>query len=325
MKTHLRSVKLKTGEMMDILRVTAPDAEFRERILVYLAHKGMPWMVPMEEHLAGELEGLKQYFYIGVVGDEIIGNASSVEALERPVGILQHVFTPPERRRQGICSSIIRTYADDFEARGGRAAYLHTGYDSPAYHIYRSVGFVGYRDTGIMERFTDPSFHEDFWARRPTIVRDTRWADWALLDALFGIEEGWYLRTIHHRQWGRSGYEGQYVHAREEMTHGEIVQMKVLEAQNGAVVGLAYLSRDRLFRGDTWLLDLFVHPHYYDDAVRLLQAMDLDRHAKVQCYGDATQPEKAEMIEAVGFRQEAFLPAQVRRGEEWLAVTVYAR
>jgi GNAT superfamily N-acetyltransferase len=321
---HLGSVKLKTGETMDIFRVTAPDAEFRERILKFLQHKGEPWQTPMEQHLEAELEGLGQHFYIGVVGEEIVGNASSVEALERPVGILQHVFTPPGWRRRGICSTLIRTYVDDFDARGGRAAYLHTDHNSPAYGIYRSVGFVGYLDTGTMERFPDPGFHADFWAPRPVTVRDTKWADWALLDALFGIVDGWFLRSIHYRQWGRSGYEGQYVVSRKDLAEGRISQMKVLEAANGAVVGMVQIGCDSIFHGDTWLLDLFVHPNYYAAGAGLLTAMDFGLDDKVQAYCDSQQPEKVGMLESAGFSLEATLPRQVRRGEEWLDVMVFA-
>jgi GNAT superfamily N-acetyltransferase len=324
LKTHLRSVTLKTGETMDVFRVTAPDAEFRERILKFLQHKGEPWQAPMEQNLEAELEGLGQHFYIGVVGEQIVGNASSVEALERPVGILQHVFTPPEWRRRGICSTLIRTYVEDFDARGGRAAYLHTGYDSAAYHIYRSAGFVGYRDTGIMERFPDPHFHEDFWAPRPVTIRDTRWSDWALVDALFGIEEGWYLRSVCARKWGRSGYEGEYVYTRQQMGEGSIIQVKVIEADNGAVVGYAHLSKDLRFRGDVWLLDVFVHPNYYAAGAGLLAAMDCSLDGKVQAYCDSQQPDKARMLESAGFSLEATLPSQVSKGEEWLDVMVYS-
>ena len=78
MKTHLRSIPLKTGETMDIFRVTAPDAEFRERILAFLHHKGQPWQVPMEQNLQADLEGLSQHFYIGVVGEAIVGSVRCV-------------------------------------------------------------------------------------------------------------------------------------------------------------------------------------------------------------------------------------------------------
>jgi len=322
--TVLRSVKLKTGETMDVVRVTCPDEEFRDRILPFLAHKGPDWEVPMRENLAAPLEGLAQRFYLGVVGDEVVGNASHVEGLDRPVAILQHVFTRPDRRRQGICSTVIGTLAEDFLSRGGRASYLHTGHQSPAYYIYQSVGFVGYRDTGTMEWFPDPDFQAEYFRPRPITVRDTRWEDWPRLEALYSIEEGWFLRSIHFGQWGRSGYEGEYISLRKAMREGGVEQVKVMVAEGGAVVGQAYLSRDRRFLRQTWLLDLFVHPNYYDDAHALLGALELDRGAKVQCYVDSTQPEKAALLEHRGFRLEATLPRQVQRGDEWLDVSIYA-
>jgi GNAT superfamily N-acetyltransferase len=323
-KAQLGSAQLKTGETMDIARVTAPDAEFRERVLAFLAHKGSDWQVPMRENLAAPLEGLGQHFYLGLVADEIVGNASSVEGLERPVGILQHVFTRPERRRQGICSAIIKAYAADFAARGGRAAYLHTGYQSPAYYIYQSAGFVGYRDTGTMEWFPDETFCEDYFRPQPVAVRDTRWEDWPLLEALYGTEEGWYLRSIHFRQWGRSGYEGEYVALRRQMAEGQVEQVKMLVAEGGAVVGHAYLSRNGLFPGDVWTLDFLVHPNFHNEAGTLLDALDLKARSKIQCYADSAQPEKSGALLARGFHREAVLRRQAQKTDGWLDVSIYA-
>ena len=323
MNERIKTVELKTGESMDILRVTCPDAEYKDRILPFLGHKGDPWEVPMRLNLEAELEGLGQHFYIGVVGEEIVGNASSIEALDRPVGILQHVFTPEARRRQGICSAIIHAYAADFDARGGRAAYLHTGYDSAAYHIYASAGFVGYLDTGTMERFLDPAFEADFWAPRPVTARDTQWQDWALLEALYGVVDGWRLRSFHFGQWGRCGYEGEYVYLRKELGEGRLQQPKVLEAGNGAVVGHAYLSRGGLLRREGWMLDFFLHPDYYDQASVLLDSLDLNAVERVWCLADAAQPEKGEMLKRRGLKLEATLPRQAKIGEEWVDVRVY--
>jgi GNAT superfamily N-acetyltransferase len=323
-RTQLGSVRLKTGETLDIVRVSAPDAEFRERILAFLAHKGPDWQVPMAENLEAPLEGLGQHFYLGLVGDEIVGNASSVEGLQRPVGLLQHVFTAPDRRRQGICSAILRAYTHDFVARGGRAAYLHTGYQSAAYYIYQSVGFIGYRDTGTMEWFPDETFPEDHFQQAPVIVRDTRWEDWALLEALYAIEEGWYLRSIHFRQWGRSGYEGEYVALRRQMREGSVQQAKVLVAESGAVVAHAYLWRNTMFPGGLWTLDVFVHPAFYGEADALLEALAVEDMGKVQCFADATQPEKVGLLCRRGFEPEATLHRQARREDDWLDVGIYA-
>jgi hypothetical protein len=175
-----------------------------------------------------------------------------------------------------------------------------------------------------MEWFPDPDFQAEYFRPRPITVRDTRWEDWPRLEALYSIEEGWFLRSIHFGQWGRSGYEGEYISLRKAMREGGVEQVKVMVAEGGAVVGQAYLSRDRRFLRQTWLLDLFVHPNYYDDAHALLGALELDRGAKVQCYVDSTQPEKAALLEHRGFRLEATLPRQVQRGDEWLDVSIYA-
>lgn len=324
MKTPLGSAQLKTGETMDIVRVSAPDAEFRDPVLAFLAHKGPDWQVPMEQNLNAPLEGLSQHFYLGLVGDDIVGNASSVEGSRRPVGILQHVFTDSERRRQGICSAIIGAYAEDFVARGGRAAYLHTGYQSPAYYIYQSAGFVGYRETGAMEWFPDVTFREHHFSHAPVAVRDTRWEDWALLEALYGVEEGWYLRSIHYRQWGRSGYEGEYLALRRELREGNVQQAKVLVAKNGAIVGHTYLWRNNMFPGGMWTLDFFVHPSFRDDAGVLLEALDLGGMGKIQCFVDAAQPEKADLLRQQRFEHEATLRRQAWREDGWLDVNIYA-
>ena len=323
MHTCLRSLKLKTGETLDLLRVTCPDAEYRDRILSFLGHKGPDWAVPMRENLDGPLEGLAQHFYLGVVGEEIVGNASHVEGLARPVALLQHVFTRPERRRQGICSAIIGALTQDFVARGGRASSLHTGYQSPAYTIYQAHGFVGYRDTGAMAWFPDPDFRTDFFRPRPATVRDTRWEDWAPLEALYATEEGWYLRSLRFAQWGRSGYEHDYIQLRLGLRQGRMAQAKVLVADDGAVLGHAYLARNGAFRDDTWLLEFFVHPNGVGEAPALLAALDLNVGAKVQCTTDSASPEKAALLEQRGFRLEATLRQQVRRDDDWLDVGIY--
>ncbi len=323
MNTKLETVALKTGESMDILRVTCPDDEWADRILPFLAHKGSDWQVPMEENLKAPLEGLGQHFYIGVVDGEVVGNCSSVEGLHRPVGILQHVFTPPEHRRKGICKSLIHAYVRDFDARGGRAAFLHTGYDSAAYHIYASAGFVGYGETGTMERFPDEQFHQDYWKPGSVQPRETRWEDWALLEALYGTVDGWYLRSTYFNQYGRSGYEGEYVEMRRDADAGRLQNVRILEGTGGAVVGQAFTHQSKMFAGSAQVLDFFLHPNHYASASALLSDIDLHGMGRVLCYCDSTQPERGEILVERGFTLEATMPRQLRKGDEWLDVLVY--
>ncbi|MGD8238366.1 MAG: hypothetical protein PVH68_07440, partial [Armatimonadota bacterium] len=108
MHERLDVVTLKSGEGMEVVRVTAPDARFRDRVLPFLGHKGEPWEWPLRLALDADpaVADLSTHFYLGLVGDTVVGNITHVEKLERPVGILQHVFTPPEQRRKGICTAL---------------------------------------------------------------------------------------------------------------------------------------------------------------------------------------------------------------------------
>ena len=131
METHLTDVELKSGEAMRIVRIDAPDPAWQDRILPFLQHKGEPWLWQMELALEEGLGACEQRYYLGVLeGGEVVGNIMTTELMERPVGILGHVFTPPAHRRKGICSHLMVALTEDFRARGGRAMFLHTGYDS---------------------------------------------------------------------------------------------------------------------------------------------------------------------------------------------------
>jgi len=104
MGEQLDVVTLKSGERMQIVRVAAPDEQFKDRILPFLGHKGEPWERPLRLALDGDpaIADLSTHFYLGLLGETVVGNITHVEKLEQPVGMLQHVYTPPEHRRKGI-------------------------------------------------------------------------------------------------------------------------------------------------------------------------------------------------------------------------------
>jgi len=89
-------------------------------------------------------------------------------------------------------------------------------------------------------------------------------------------------------------------------------QSKVLAKPSGEVVGHALLLPDPRWEGNVLLLDLFVHPHFYQAAAELLEAIELPPGTKVQAYADSRSPEKVELLKQRGFEQEAVLPGQLR-------------
>lgn len=326
MHEQLHVVTLKSREGMRMVRVTAPDEEFKERILPFLGHKGQPWERPMRDALDGDpaFGDLATHFYLGLLGDTVVGNITHVEKLNRPVGILQHVFTPPEQRRKGICTALMRACTEDFTARGGRALYLGTGYDTSPYHIYRSFGFEGLGETGWMQWFPEPDFEITFFAPSPARVRELTWGDWPLTHALTVVRDGWILRSIEFQAYGFEGFEQQYLELQQRLEQERIVAAPCLEAQSGAVVGFATLTRQPQWHFDTLLLDFFVHRNFYDQAQALLGALP-EREEKVQCFVDAEATAKADVLQAAGFEKEGTLKRQLRWDDRYLNVDVYAR
>ncbi|MCD6361351.1 MAG: GNAT family N-acetyltransferase [Armatimonadetes bacterium] len=304
MEQKLAEVTLKSGEPMSVIKVTAPAPEWQERILPFLQHKGDPWLWQMKSAIAEGLPGADQHFFEGVLEDgTIVGNITTVEAHDPPIGLLQHVFTPPEHRRKGIASALMRALCDDFQARGGRVMYLHTGHDSPPYHIYASYGFAGHEDTGAMSWTLEEGFREKYFAPAPAQVHDTDWCDWVPLEALSWTVEGWRMRSFLLGKYGFSGFEGDYPRLRKAMEEGQVRDFKVLRTDAGVVAGYAFAFALRGWPGAPWGLDMFVHPNFEDDAARLAAAVELPDDTPVVAWSDSGADAKNSALEAAGLRR----------------------
>ncbi len=307
----MEMVTIKSGEQLRIIRVAAPDGQWREPILEILRHKPDPWVDIIRMMLEQPLEGVQCYYYLGLLDGEILGNVTTTEATEVGVGILGHVLTSPTHRRKGICTALMETVTGDFAARGGGGMTLGTGYDSPPYHIYHRFGFAGIGTSGRMIWQTRPDFLADYFAADSTDVADISWPDWPRLDLLYTIPTGSFLRGIYFTHYGPSAYEEDFRRLWKLTTDTESVQSKVLIKPGGEVVGHAMLVPDPRWHNDVWLLDLFVHPDFYPAAGELLAAMELPPGPKVQAYADSHSSSKIQLLEAAGFHQEAVLRNQI--------------
>lgn len=322
----LGTVELKSGEDMQIVRVVPPEPDWRDRILPFLGHKGEPWQWQMEVAFDEGLPGATQYFYEGVLEGAIVGNIMTVESMEPPIGILGHVYTPPEQRRKGIASRLMAALTEDFRARNGRAMFLHTGYDTPPYHIYASWGFVGYRDTGTMAWVLEDGFRGKQFAPRTVRPRASHWGDWPALEALSEVDEGWYVRSVYLNQHGFGGFEGQYLQVRRGLMEGRIRDFKVLAADDGAAMGYALLAPWKAFPGTPMVLDTFVHPDFTDEAPALVQAVDLPDDRRVLAFSDSGSSGRAEALQSVGFAEEAAIRRAVTDDAgNTIDLTVFAR
>lgn len=312
MYTKLKNVKLKSEEEMEIGVVQAPDNEYADKIRPFLDHKPEIYKWHIGRCIEEELDELETYFYIGQLKNrEIITNIMTVEHIG--VGILGHVFTKPEHRRKGACTDVMASQMKHFRERGGRALYLGTGYDSPAYHIYSKYGFESVvPKSGFMKYYASPDFEESYFALDDVHTKDVQWHDWSKMSALTGIVNGDYLRSLAFHIYGPKNFEGGFL----EFKHGleeskKYHDAKLLETQNGAIVGFATIIEDNRWDSNIYTLDLFVHPHFWEKATKLIEAVDIPE-GKIQCYADAKSIGKIQCLINSDFNIEAVRRDQLK-------------
>ena len=104
------------------------------------------------------------------------------------VGLLGHVYTRPEDRRQGAAMQLMACLMEHFRQRGGQALFLGTGYDTPPYHIYRVNGFAGVEpESGYMDYYStsQDEFDGDYFAQGSTAIEPVGWLHWPVSIPLF--------------------------------------------------------------------------------------------------------------------------------------------
>lgn len=322
----LGTATLKTGQEMEIGVVQGPDHEYADRLREFLGHKPDSFKRHIALSLAGPLEELETRFYIGRLGPSIITQVMTVEYAG--VGLLGHVFTRPEHRRQGAYRAVMARQMEDFRRRGGQLLLLGTGYESPPYWIYYSFGFRSVTDgSGFMRYSASDDFEARWFAPAPAQVVPVKWRHWPTLSALFAQREGPYLRNVALGILGQRNFEGGFLDLREALqtpdpSSGQpLPQAQLLESKTGAVVGCATMWPDSQWPG-TYLLDVFVHPHFEAGLPDLLAAL-APVEAKVLAYAEASATAKNAALAGAGFRREGRLTRQLllpdgRAEDVWL-------
>ncbi|HLK55738.1 MAG TPA: hypothetical protein VKU00_04200 [Chthonomonadaceae bacterium] len=325
MRQVLATETLKTGERMEIERVTPPDAERAAQILPFLAHKPPNYRGHIDRAFAGETDDLETHFYIGLIGDEMVGNIMTVET--NGVGVFGHVHTRSDQRRKGICSAIMRRQMEDFRQRNGRVLLLGTGYQSAPYYIYASYGFQDWKPhvPGRMryDNPADPEFEARFFAPAEYQVAPARWKHWPLVALLAAIPGPAYFRSFTFDLWGVGLMEGPYSKFLHENGARPEVSALVLESATGAVAAIATAIPDPRTHGDVRLLDIFAHPGV--GAAYLAGLLHALPSVPMQSYADPNDAAKIGALENAGFRRGAVLPHQFREGDAWRDLWLYAR
>jgi len=298
---RLQTVSLKDGRDVEIKVITGPEPDWTDRIAAFLGHKGEIWIWQIRASLDG-VEGVECRYYIAFDGEKPVGNICTFE--RGGVGILGHVFTSPDCRRMGIARLLMDAVCPDFIQRGGKALYLGTGYDSPAYHIYRKRGFRSlYPGSGEMEWIARTDYQDDFLGAPGLEVHPLAWRHWPLIAPLVCAPEGDFILSLNNGIFRRGTTEGVFLNLlRDNMRGRNATSAAVNDA--GAMIAFASVAPWKALSGRAaWtMLDLFFYPGRSDAGRAVLQAV-LPRDGRIQAWIDAPSGERREVLREAGFRE----------------------
>ncbi|MCX6361375.1 MAG: hypothetical protein NT029_16350 [Armatimonadetes bacterium] len=278
MYTVLTQGRLPNGKEIECGVVLAPDADYEPTVTALLGHKGHAWAEHIAAAFAGDTDELETRFYLATVRGTVVANIMTVE--RAGVGILGHVFTVPEARRQGICKTLMGAQNADFRARGGKRLVLGTGFESHPYWIYHSFGFRSLRG-GFMAFSVNPGVDPApaWYDPGDAVVAPCAWRHWPGLAILAAADLGDEFRSAAWDVADIGNLESPYVRFMQMLREEPGVQGAVLEGGSGAAMGWATITRmPSGYCGGwpgAWLLDSYVHPSAARRLPDLLEALQL--------------------------------------------------
>lgn len=214
-----------------------------------LGHKGQPWMAHVEDFIArgrdGAVEGLEWRIHLAERDGRPVASVCTWE--NAGVGLLGHVYTRPEARRQGIARALLSWTLHELRTRGAKAMALNCDADSHQASLYRAIGFepVPGAVGAMVQRFAPP----DAEATHSLRVAPFAWGDWPHLN-LFMLRP-----DLPRVRWAAAGLEGpsSVEHALLAQVFAaagrEPARISILKTESGPVRGFACVTRARLAEG----------------------------------------------------------------------------
>ncbi len=112
-----------------------------QELPLLLWHKGSPWVEDIQRRLEGKCAGSRDRFLVIYDGPRPAAHVwYTVAEADPTLGLLGHVYTRPDRRRQGGASRLLQAAWARFEREGGRAMQLFT-YNPATVPFYQRLGF----------------------------------------------------------------------------------------------------------------------------------------------------------------------------------------
>lgn len=302
----LGDIILKSRERVQAAAIRGPDEQWRAQITRLLGHKGDIWRWQNSELLNHDT-GIEPWFYVLHRDGRPFAHVMTAEL--NGVGIFGHVWTEPADRGQGASGRLIDQQMMHFRRRGGRALYLNTSPDNPAFALYQRQGFAAIEPgSGAMDFVPEgrAKFAADWFAPGPVQIEPVHWRHWPTAPALFMADIPGVARCVPLGLFGRMTSEEALL-PWIQGANGR--QVFVACKSNGAVVGVAAWNRDPIHAAEV-CVDVFCHPQFWTAAAPLLDEV-LGRAPATRrlAYADPNWPEKRAALVAAGFRPGATPPA----------------
>lgn len=321
---RLPAVELKTGEVLEIIRVPPPCDEWGSRLTDYMyimhpEYTNCAWHRSCARAVTGEFASdSSEVFFAGLLDGQIVGTcwyAAPADTLD--VACFGRVLTSAPHRRKGISAVLCAATVEDFRARGGWCMHLGTSLTNPARFIYEGLGFRHYNfiegDGTIMRLVLQgeyEQFEEQYYAAGHEVsLRPLNWGDLARAEVLYNLPH-WFLKDYSQGIYAHTPFEGQYFDLMASVADQGETGL-VLTTDEKRMVGMAYTVAPRAGAGaqrHLRVLEFLVHPNYIENAPQLIAAAAIDTPAeKLLAYSSALDLGRCEVLQEAGFVQEATL------------------
>ena len=299
----LRDVVLNDGQTTELAMVVAPELSWRERLCAYLNAPPQPEGPSLHQFLlTHELPELEARYFTMLRDGEVAGCIITTDGAA--AGYINSTFVPRPLRQLGIAKNLMTALEDDFGDRGGRVRFLTTRTGSPAEGMFEGFGYQSVWErngrTG-MEKHYEGNTWDSYFDGDPAGARveEMTWAHWNPHRAL--------MWTRH--QAGYHPLDGGFFARMQECQVDSRTRWKALVSPEGKLVGNGVLRpHDRWVEedGDSYTLDLYVHPGFRAAADILFEAA-MPEAGHVQTFLDGDSQAEITFFQERGFGLEVRL------------------
>ena len=324
-ETAPTTYRLTSGEAMTVTVLEPPLGPWADRIEHW-------WRDVRAPLVAGELAATSlDRFVVGEIDGTYVGSMCYDTPRDtHDVAVLEMVWTHPEHRRQGVARTLLQHTLADFRALGGVAMYLCTT-NPAAFALYASEGFQPLVGDGM--RYLAPGhegFDRTYFADAgPARVRPAVWGDLARVAALFNQPApDWLVKDYPRRVFRNVRYESHFLRVWKPARDGRGTAL-VLENPARRVVGVgSAVEVDSYVEQHVHVVEFWACPAYLGQLPHLLAALvqaAREGNAEIlEARVAAVDTTKQQLLEGVGFREEARLRGRLRVGEERVDLCIYS-